>query len=81
MEKLCLSWELTRAPSVSVEEYCCTADGDGEEQCVEAAYHDCSPSRLEDLRASLEQQMGSDKFAEAYNKIKVVSYGCECRRC
>lgn len=48
---------------------------------MEAAYHDCSPSRLEDLRANLEQQMGLDKFTEAYNKIKVVSYGCERRHC
>lgn len=38
---------------------------------MEAAYHDCSPGRLEDLRAQLEQQMGPDEFKEAYNKIKV----------
>lgn len=56
----------------SVQEYCCTADGERDEQCVEAAYHDCSPSRLEDLRTQLEQQMGLAKFTEAYNKIKVV---------
>lgn len=41
---------------------------------MEAAYHDCSPARLEELRAQLEQQMGPDQLAKAYNMIKVVSF-------
>lgn len=65
---------LTWPPSpVPVEEFCCAPDGDADEQCVEAAYHDCSRGRLEHLCAQLEQQMGPDKFTEAYNKIKVAS--------
>lgn len=50
---------------------CCTTDGSGEEQNVEATYQDSIFSRLEELRFSLEQQMGFEKFIEAYNKIKV----------
>lgn len=64
---------LTLAFFQSVQEFCCAPEGDADEHCVEAAYHDCSPGRLKDLRAQLEQQMGPDKFKEAYNKIKVVS--------
>lgn len=50
---------------------CCSTDGSGEDQGVEAAYHDSIFSRLEELRFNLEQQMGFEKFIEAYNKIKV----------
>lgn len=64
---------LTLASFQSVQEFCCAPDGNADERCVEAAYHDSSPGRLEDLRTQLEQQMGPDKFKEAYNKIKVVS--------
>lgn len=49
----------------------CTTDGSGEEQCAEAPYHDSIFSRLEELRFSLEQQMGLEKCIQAYNKIKV----------
>lgn len=48
-----------------------TTDGSGEEQCVEAPYHDSIFSRLEELRFNLEQQMGLEKCIQAYNKIKV----------
>lgn len=57
---------------------CCTTDGSGEDQSVEAAYHDSIFSRLEELRFNLEQQMGFEKFIEAYNKIKVVVHLSEC---
>ena len=50
---------------------CCSTDGSGEDQGVEATYHDSIFSRLEELRFNLEQQMGFEKFIEAYNKIKV----------
>ncbi|XP_073333314.1 serine/threonine-protein kinase Nek1 isoform X3 [Pagrus major] len=48
------------------------SDGSGEDQGVEAAYHDSIFSRLEELRFNLEQQMGFEKFIEAYNKIKAI---------
>ncbi|XP_029282121.1 LOW QUALITY PROTEIN: serine/threonine-protein kinase Nek1 [Cottoperca gobio] len=47
------------------------SDGSGEEPGGEAAHHDSIFSRLEELRFNLEQQMGFEKFIEAYNKIKV----------
>lgn len=47
-------------------------DGSAEDQSAEAAYHDSIFSRLEELRFNLEQQMGFEKFIEAYNKIKVL---------
>ncbi|XP_077964889.1 serine/threonine-protein kinase Nek1 isoform X1 [Gasterosteus aculeatus] len=46
------------------------SDGSGEEQDGGAAHHDSIFSRLEELRFDLEQQMGFEKFIEAYNKIK-----------
>lgn len=46
-------------------------DGSGEDQGGEAENHDSIFSRLEELRFNLEQQMGFEKFIEAYNKIKV----------
>lgn len=52
---------------------CCTVDGSGEDQGGEAAHHDSIFSRLEELRFDLEQQMGFEKFIEAYNKIKVLT--------
>ncbi|XP_075943416.1 serine/threonine-protein kinase Nek1 isoform X2 [Anarhichas minor] len=48
------------------------SDGSGEEQGGEAAHHDSIFSRLEELRFNLEQQMGFEKFIEAYNKIKAI---------
>ncbi|KAM8745722.1 serine/threonine-protein kinase Nek1 isoform 1-T2 [Acanthopagrus schlegelii] len=48
------------------------SDGSGEDQGVEATYHDSIFSRLEELRFNLEQQMGFEKFIEAYNKIKAI---------
>lgn len=59
---------------------CCTIDGSGEDQGGEAVHHDSIFSRLEELRFDLEQQMGFEKFIEAYNKIKVchISYLCQC---
>lgn len=48
------------------------SDGSGEDQCVDAVYHDSIFSRLEELRFNLEQQMGFEKFIEAYNKIKAM---------
>uniref|UniRef100_A0A8D0DE01 non-specific serine/threonine protein kinase n=1 Tax=Sander lucioperca TaxID=283035 RepID=A0A8D0DE01_SANLU len=45
---------------------------DGEDQGGEAAHHDSIFSRLEELRFNLEQQMGFEKFIEAYNKIKAM---------
>uniref|UniRef100_A0A8C2XU06 non-specific serine/threonine protein kinase n=1 Tax=Cyclopterus lumpus TaxID=8103 RepID=A0A8C2XU06_CYCLU len=48
------------------------ADGSGEEPGGEAAHHDSIFSRLEELRFNLEQQMGFEKFIEAYNKIKAI---------
>lgn len=47
-------------------------DGSAEDQSAEAAYHDSVFSRLEELRFNLEQQVGFEKFIEAYNKIKVL---------
>ncbi|XP_019133844.2 serine/threonine-protein kinase Nek1 isoform X2 [Larimichthys crocea] len=48
------------------------SDGSVEDQGVEAAQHDSIFSRLEELRFNLEQQMGFEKFIEAYNKIKAI---------
>ncbi|KAM9358014.1 serine/threonine-protein kinase Nek1 [Symphorus nematophorus] len=48
------------------------SDGSGDDQGVEAAHHDSIFSRLEELRFNLEQQMGFEKFIEAYNKIKAI---------
>ncbi|XP_032382146.1 serine/threonine-protein kinase Nek1 isoform X5 [Etheostoma spectabile] len=48
------------------------SDGSGEDQGGEAAHHDSIFSRLEELRFNLEQQMGFEKFIEAYNKIKAM---------
>ncbi|XP_076582578.1 serine/threonine-protein kinase Nek1 isoform X2 [Chaetodon auriga] len=48
------------------------SDGSGEDQGVGAVYHDSIFSRLEELRFNLEQQMGFEKFIEAYNKIKAI---------
>ncbi|KAM4739512.1 serine/threonine-protein kinase Nek1 isoform 2-T2 [Anableps anableps] len=48
------------------------SDGSGEDQGVEADHHDSIFSRLEELRFNLEQQMGFEKFIEAYNKIKAI---------
>ncbi|KAG7228793.1 hypothetical protein INR49_008571 [Caranx melampygus] len=47
-------------------------DGSGEDQGGEAEHHDSIFSRLEELRFNLEQQMGFEKFIEAYNKIKAI---------
>ncbi|XP_010791322.1 serine/threonine-protein kinase Nek1-like, partial [Notothenia coriiceps] len=46
------------------------SDGSGEEGVCEASHSDSIFSRLEELRFRLEQQMGFEKFIEAYNKIK-----------
>ncbi|XP_072246110.1 serine/threonine-protein kinase Nek1 isoform X2 [Leuresthes tenuis] len=48
------------------------SDGSGEDQSGEAEHHDSIFSRLEELRFNLEQQMGFEKFIEAYNKIKAI---------
>ncbi|XP_037554272.1 serine/threonine-protein kinase Nek1 [Nematolebias whitei] len=48
------------------------SDGSGEDQGGEADHHDSIFSRLEELRFNLEQQMGFEKFIEAYNKIKAI---------
>ncbi|KAM6938096.1 serine/threonine-protein kinase Nek1 isoform 2-T2 [Lycodopsis pacificus] len=48
------------------------SDGSGEEPGGEAAHHDSIFSRLEELRFNLEQQMGFERFIEAYNKIKAI---------
>ncbi|XP_074525003.1 serine/threonine-protein kinase Nek1 isoform X2 [Halichoeres trimaculatus] len=48
------------------------SDGSGEDQGIEVAHHDSIFSRLEELRFNLEQQMGFEKFIEAYNKIKAI---------
>ncbi|KAM4575305.1 serine/threonine-protein kinase Nek1 isoform 2-T2 [Fundulus diaphanus] len=48
------------------------SDGSGEDHGVEAGHHDSIFSRLEELRFNLEQQMGFEKFIEAYNKIKAI---------
>ncbi|KAK5931414.1 hypothetical protein CgunFtcFv8_027564 [Champsocephalus gunnari] len=47
-------------------------DGSGEEGVCEASHSDSIFSRLEELRFRLEQQMGFEKFIEAYNKIKAI---------
>ncbi|KAM8874333.1 serine/threonine-protein kinase Nek1 isoform 2-T4 [Spinachia spinachia] len=46
------------------------SDGSEEEQVGGGGHHDSIFSRLEELRFDLEQQMGFEKFIEAYNKIK-----------
>ncbi|KAJ0041774.1 hypothetical protein NL108_006995, partial [Boleophthalmus pectinirostris] len=46
------------------------SDGSNEDQCSEPQHQDSIFSRLEELRFNLEQQMGFEKFIEAYNKIK-----------
>uniref|UniRef100_A0A672Y2L8 non-specific serine/threonine protein kinase n=1 Tax=Sphaeramia orbicularis TaxID=375764 RepID=A0A672Y2L8_9TELE len=51
---------------------CHFEDGSGEDQGGEAEHHDSIFSRLEELRFNLEQQMGFEKFIEAYNKIKAI---------
>uniref|UniRef100_A0AAQ6A3V7 non-specific serine/threonine protein kinase n=1 Tax=Amphiprion ocellaris TaxID=80972 RepID=A0AAQ6A3V7_AMPOC len=48
------------------------SDGSSEDQVGEAEHHDSIFSRLEELRFNLEQQMGFEKFIEAYNKIKAI---------
>ncbi|XP_034565573.1 serine/threonine-protein kinase Nek1 [Notolabrus celidotus] len=48
------------------------SDGSGEDQGIEAVHHDSIFSRLEELRFNLEQQMGFERFIEAYNKIKAI---------
>ncbi|XP_055077269.1 serine/threonine-protein kinase Nek1 [Periophthalmus magnuspinnatus] len=48
------------------------SDGSGEDQCSEPEHQDSIFSRLEELRYNLEQQMGFEKFIEAYNKIKAI---------
>ncbi|XP_047231160.1 serine/threonine-protein kinase Nek1 isoform X1 [Girardinichthys multiradiatus] len=48
------------------------SDGSIEDQGVEGNHHDSIFSRLEELRFNLEQQMGFEKFIEAYNKIKAI---------
>ncbi|XP_033477754.1 serine/threonine-protein kinase Nek1 isoform X2 [Epinephelus lanceolatus] len=48
------------------------SDGSGEDQGGETVHHDSIFSRLEELRFNLEQQMGFEKFIEAYNKIKAI---------
>ncbi|XP_061593926.1 serine/threonine-protein kinase Nek1 isoform X2 [Cololabis saira] len=48
------------------------SDGSGEDQGGEAEHYDSIFSRLEELRFNLEQQMGFEKFIEAYNKIKAI---------
>lgn len=50
---------------------CSSVDGSEEDQGGESEHHDSIFSRLEELRFNLEQQMGFEKFIEAYNKIKV----------
>uniref|UniRef100_A0A7N6B229 non-specific serine/threonine protein kinase n=1 Tax=Anabas testudineus TaxID=64144 RepID=A0A7N6B229_ANATE len=47
-------------------------DEEEEEEEEEAENHDSIFSRLEELRFNLEQQMGFEKFIEAYNKIKAI---------
>ncbi|KAK7919319.1 hypothetical protein WMY93_010603 [Mugilogobius chulae] len=47
-------------------------DGSGEDQSSEPEHQDSIFSRLEELRFNLEQQMGFEKFIEAYNKIKAI---------
>uniref|UniRef100_A0A3B4AE66 non-specific serine/threonine protein kinase n=1 Tax=Periophthalmus magnuspinnatus TaxID=409849 RepID=A0A3B4AE66_9GOBI len=47
-------------------------DDHGEDQCSEPEHQDSIFSRLEELRYNLEQQMGFEKFIEAYNKIKAI---------
>lgn len=48
------------------------SDGSGDDQSCEAEHQDSIFSRLEELRFNLEQQMGFEKFIEAYNKIKAM---------
>ncbi|XP_055364123.1 serine/threonine-protein kinase Nek1 isoform X2 [Betta splendens] len=48
------------------------SDGSAEDQGSEVEHHDSIFSRLEELRFNLEQQMGFEKFIEAYNKIKAI---------
>lgn len=48
------------------------SDGSGDDQSCEAEHQDSIFSRLEELRFNLEQQMGFEKFIEAYNKIKAI---------
>uniref|UniRef100_A0A669BU41 non-specific serine/threonine protein kinase n=1 Tax=Oreochromis niloticus TaxID=8128 RepID=A0A669BU41_ORENI len=55
------------------EEECSNGSpADEEEQGGETEHHDSIFSRLEELRFNLEQQMGFEKFIEAYNKIKAI---------
>nr|XP_057929832.1 serine/threonine-protein kinase Nek1 isoform X2 [Doryrhamphus excisus] len=48
------------------------SDSSEEEQEGEAELYDSIFSRLEEHRFNLEQQMGFEKFIEAYNKIKAI---------
>uniref|UniRef100_A0A669B3R2 non-specific serine/threonine protein kinase n=1 Tax=Oreochromis niloticus TaxID=8128 RepID=A0A669B3R2_ORENI len=54
------------------EEECSNGSPADEEQGGETEHHDSIFSRLEELRFNLEQQMGFEKFIEAYNKIKAI---------
>uniref|UniRef100_A0A8D0AW62 non-specific serine/threonine protein kinase n=1 Tax=Sander lucioperca TaxID=283035 RepID=A0A8D0AW62_SANLU len=59
-------------PKVITELLFCFYTGNDIDQGGEAAHHDSIFSRLEELRFNLEQQMGFEKFIEAYNKIKAM---------
>nr|XP_043900097.1 serine/threonine-protein kinase Nek1 isoform X3 [Solea senegalensis] len=48
------------------------SDGSEDDQSGDTEHHDSIFSRLEELRFNLEQQMGFEKFIEAYNKIKAI---------
>ncbi|XP_028300394.1 serine/threonine-protein kinase Nek1 isoform X2 [Gouania willdenowi] len=48
------------------------SDGSDDDQEKEAKHHESIFSRLEELRFNLEQQMGFERFIEAYNKIKAI---------
>uniref|UniRef100_A0A8D0DGU3 non-specific serine/threonine protein kinase n=1 Tax=Sander lucioperca TaxID=283035 RepID=A0A8D0DGU3_SANLU len=74
-EKLANYFSLLKQKQKNVlNEYFMSDDsyGSGEDQGGEAAHHDSIFSRLEELRFNLEQQMGFEKFIEAYNKIKAM---------
>ncbi|XP_016886804.1 serine/threonine-protein kinase Nek1 isoform X2 [Cynoglossus semilaevis] len=48
------------------------SDSSGEDQGGDTGHYDSIFSRLEELRFNLEQQMGFEKFIQAYNKIKAI---------
>lgn len=58
---------------LKVSAFAICADDSEEDVAGESAEFDSVFSRLEELRMTLEQEMGFENFIEAYNKVKVAT--------